>query len=282
MNDKKKLKEGLAAIHKKANANFNHITVGEILAGFPGMELSEDQIRLIYKYLDEEHIIVEDYQPHDTRTVTPDKPALTGEEKAYFQMYLQDLEDVRPCTESEEKILVSQLLGGDESVQNRLIEGNLHRVLKLAGARVGRGVLIGDLVQEGNMALVLAIEEYCAAGVRIQGEPLARFLESRIDQAMKALVQEQGSFDRAGEQMAREANRLLEVTETLEEELGREVTLAELAEGMKLSEDEVENILRVSYSAMEIGEGDSDSGEEHGHHEHHEHHDHDCGCGHHH
>ena len=74
--------------------------------------------------------------------------------------------------------------------------------------------------------------------------------------------------------MAREANRLLEVTEALEEELGREVTLAELAERMKLPGDEVENILRVSYSAMEIGEGDGGSGEAG---EHHEHHGHDCG-----
>lgn len=129
------------------------------------------------------------------------------------------------------------------------------------------------------MTLVLAVEEYRSAGVRIQGEPLARFLESRIDRALKALVQEQGSFDKAGEQMAREANRLLEVTETLEEELGRAVTLAELAERVKLPEDQVENILRVSYSAMEIGGGDSEAGEDH---EHHKHHSHDGDCGRHH
>ena len=104
---------------------------------------------------------------------------------------------------------VKNLLGGDESAQNRLIEGNLHRVLALARNRAGQGVLIGDLVQEGNMALVTAIEEYRNAGVRLLGEPMAEFLERKIDAAMEALVREQSGFARTAERMAADANRLL-------------------------------------------------------------------------
>lgn len=283
MQNREDFKKGLAALRAKAAVNYNHITVGEILSSFPGIELSEEQIALIHQYLEEEHIVLEDYQPHDTRTVTvkrteespddfensegsgesPGIPAeIEGEEKEYFQMYLQDLESVEPCTEEEERILIGHLLAGDESAENRLIEGNLHRVLALAARRAGHGVLIGDLVQEGNMALITAIEEYAGAGVRISGAPFAEYLETRIGNAMKALIQEQGGYDKAAEDMARQANRLLEVTRELEEELGRTVTLSELAREMKLPEDEVENILRVSYSAMQSGDKSAESGQE--------------------
>ena len=261
MNNKEAFKAGLIAIRKKAAANYNHTTVSEILACFPGMELTKDQIAMVYRYLDEEHIVIEDYKPHDTRTVTVSEPELTGEELAYFQMYLEDLSAIPPCSEAEEQMLVRNLLAGDESAQTRLIEGNLQLVLGMARRRAGNGVLIGDLVQEGNMALVMAIEEYRSAGVKLAGQSLTTFLESRIDTAMKALVQEQGSNSHVAEKMAREANRLLSATADLEEELGREATLAELAEQLHMTEDEIENVMRFSFSAMEIGEVETEEEE---------------------
>lgn len=253
-------RRGLSAVRAKAADNFNHVTVADILASFPDRQLTKKEIALIHQYLKEEHIILEGYKPHDTRTVTVGEPRLNGEEKAYFQMYLSDLEQIPRLTEAEEKILVQHLLSGDESAQTRLIEGNLHRVLEMAKRRAGNGVIIGDLVQEGNMTLVTAIEEYRTAGVRISGESLAVFLEKRIDDALKALIAEQGSFQLAGETMAREANRLLRVTKEFEEDNGRAATLPELAEAMQLAEDEVENLIRVSYSAMQKGD-ESESAE---------------------
>lgn len=265
MTEKEELfRRGLAAIRARAADNFNHVTVGDIVASFPDRQLTKKEIGLIHQYLKEEHIILEDYQPHDTRTVTVGEPKLNGEEKAYFQMYLNDLQEIPRLTEAEERVLIQHLLGGDESAQTRLIEGNLHRVLEMARRRVGRGVLIGDLVQEGNMTLVTAIEEYRSAGVRVAGSSFAVFLETRIDNAMKALIAEQGSFHLAGETMAREANRLLRVTKELEEENGRAATLPELAEAMQMTEDEVENLIRVSYSAMQKGDENADAAQDPG------------------
>ena len=257
MNQKEEMfRKGLAEIRKKAAGNFNHITVEEIVKSFPKMELTKKQIDMIHQYLKEEHIILEEYHTHDTRSVTvgsgPEK--LTGEEKAYFQMYLDDLAAIPELTEEEDRILTGHLLSGDESAQNRLIEGNLHRVLAMARRRAGNGVLIGDLVQEGNMTLITAIEEYRGAGVRMQGGSLAAFLENRVDEALKALIAEQGGFDHTAEKLAREANRLLRITKEFEEEFGREASLAELAEEMQMTEDEVEAVMRTSYSAMEIGD----------------------------
>ncbi len=135
-------------------------------------------------------------------------------------------------------------------------------MLKLARARAGYGVLMGDLVQEGNMALITAIEEYRIAGVRLTGDSWQRFLEGKIDEAMKALIAEQGSFSRAAEAVAKAANRLMDATEELEEELGRTVTLEELAERLSLTSEDVENIMRISYQAMEKGDVAEDEGEE--------------------
>lgn len=248
------MRQGLEAVREKARANQNRISIGEILTCFSHMELGEEQIHRIYQYLEEQQIMLEDYEIHDTRSVSVGEPALTGEEKAYFQMYLEDLKAVAPCEAGEEAILVQHLLSGDESAQNRLIEGNLHRVLEMARNRAGQGVLIGDLVQEGNMALVTAIEEYQDAGVRITGEPFAAFLERKVGAALEALLQEQRGYSQTGARMAADANRLLTLVKELEEELGRAATLAELAEKMQLPEAYVEEVMRISYHAMENGD----------------------------
>ena len=254
MEENESMRQGLLAVREKARANQNQISIGEILTCFSHMELGEEQIHQIYRYLEEQQIVLEDYELHDTRSVSVGEPPLTGEEKAYFQMYLEDLQEVTPCEAGEEAILVQHLLSGDENAQNRLIEGNLHRVLELARKHAGRGVLIGDLVQEGNMTLVTAIEEYRNAGVRLTGEPLAAFLDKKVEEAMGALIREQRGYDRAAERTAEDANRLLALVKELEEELGRAATLAELAERMHLPQDYVEEVMRISYHAMENGD----------------------------
>ncbi len=254
MEENDSFRQGLEAVREKARANGNQIGVGEILTCFPHRELGEEDIRRIYRYLEEQGIRLENYELHDTRSVSVGEPPLTGEEKAYFQMYLEDLKTVAPCEAGEEAILIQHLLSGDESAQGRLIEGNLHRVLELARRHAGQGVLIGDLVQEGNMTLVASIEEYRNAGVRLAGEPLAAFLEKKVEEAMEALIREQRGYDRAAERTAEDANRLLALVKELEEEWGRAATLEELAERMHLPEEYVEEVMRISYHAMENGD----------------------------
>lgn len=262
MERKEEFREGLARLRNKAAGNYNHITIGEILACFPGMELTKDQIRLIYQYAEEERIIIEDYQPHDTRSVPLGEPKLTGEEKAYFKMYLEDLKGVVPCGADEAAMLAERLLTGDETALTRLTEGHLHLVLEIARRHSGRGVLMGDLVQEGNMALMLALDEM-AAGTSFLAGGIREFLTARVETAMKALVSEQGDHEKAGEKMAREANRLLAATAELEEELSREATLTELSRRVNLPEDKVKELIRISLNAAEFspdtGDGDLSS-----------------------
>ena len=252
MENKEEFKAGLARMRQTAAGNGNHLSVSDILACFPGMRLTKDQIRLIYQYAEEEHMVIDDYVPHDTRSVPLGKKKLTGEEKAYFKMYLEDLRQIRPCDAEEAERLAERLILGDEEARNRLTEGHLHMVLDLAGKRAGQGVLIGDLVQEGNMALVMALAELQSEGTSILAGGLAEMLAARVDTALRQLIEEQSGHDKAGERMARETNRLLAATLALEEELGREATLAELAEKVRLPEDKVKELIKISLNAAEF------------------------------
>lgn len=256
MDRKEEFKEGLVRMRRKAEGQLNHITIGEILACFPGFTLTRRQIRLIYQYADEEHIVIEDYKPHDTRSVPLGEPKLTGEEKAYFKMYLNDLKRVSPCGREECDFLAERLLAGDDSVIHRLAEGHLHMVLEEARGRTGHGVLIGDLVQEGNMALLTALDEVAGSGRMFLAGGFSDYLRQRAERAMKELIAGQSGHTKAGERMALEANRLLAATMALEEELGREATLEELAAKVNLPESKVRELIQISLNAAEFSAGD--------------------------
>ena len=81
-----------------------------------------------------------------------------------FQMYLGELSGIKSCDEEENNRLLRALASGDPGARDRLIEGNLKTVLEMVRDYVGRGIPAGDLVQEANMALVVAVREYEGGG----------------------------------------------------------------------------------------------------------------------
>ena len=254
MESREQFRAGLARLRETASAQMNHVTIADILACFPGMELTKEQIRLIYEYAEEEHIVIENYTPKDTRSVSiGKKTALTGEEKAVFQMYLNDLRSVSPCSEEEAELLAQRLIEGDDMVIVRLTEGHLHLVLEIAREHAGRGVLIGDLVQEGNVELMLALNDLLAGGAILAGG-LRTYLTERIGKVMKRSISELADHRRTGERVARETNRLLAATLDFEEEYGREATLEELAEKVGLPQDTVRELIQISLDAAALGD----------------------------
>ena len=252
MDRKEQFLLGLSALREKAGQNFGHITIPQILACFPDQKLTKDQIREIYRYAEEEKIFIEDYKPRDTRSVSVGEPKLTGEEKATFRMYLKDLENVRRLSEEEADALGERLAAG-EDVLERLTEGYLHLVLDLARRHAGKGVLIGDLVQEGNMGLFEALAEIPARGGLLAGG-LTPYVTARIERSMKRSVAEQAGQAKTGERIAREANRLLAATLEFEEENEREASLSELSEKTGLSEGEIRELIQISLDAAALGD----------------------------
>lgn len=174
----------------------------------------------------------------------------TGAESAYYQMYLTELKGIRPCTDEEESALEEELLAGSETAREaakeRLVEGNLHRVVQISKAYLGKGVLAADLVQEGNMALFMAIDSY------VPGTDFRMHLVQEIENAMIEAIRQQTGSDDILNTLAADANALMKATEVLADRLGREATSEELAEHLHMSRERVETLVKLSLDAMNI------------------------------
>jgi RNA polymerase primary sigma factor len=180
-----------------------------------------------------------------TETTSQEKTG-NGTESAYYRMYLDELKQVKPCTEAEEAALLTAALAGEEAAKERLVEGNLHRVVEISKAYLGKGVLAADLIQEGNMALFMAVSTYQAE------ENFRLHVLREVENAMVEAIREQTGSDEILNTMAAEANALMKATEQLAERYGREATSEELAEYLRMSKDRVETLVKISLDAMNL------------------------------
>lgn len=165
------------------------------------------------------------------------------EQTIYYQMYQDELEKILPCSEEEQKQLVLRLVQGDSQVKKRLVEGNLERVMSIAEEYTGKGVRIEDLVAEGNLALALAVEEY-------QEGDFIFFAEQAVRSAIEAALKEEDRYDETGANLAAMVNVMNEVSTRLAKEYGREATVTEIAEKMKMEEDQIRELMKIALSAV--------------------------------
>ena len=164
----------------------------------------------------------------------------------FYQMYLEELEAVAEAGPEEELSLLERLAAGDVSARERLIEGNLKRVLEYAKGYDGRGLPMGDLVQEGNMALTALAMEY-------ESGAFQELLRERVRACIEAALEEQRMEAEVEENVAARVNVLQEVSRVMAKELGREATVEELAAKMKMTEDEIRDIMKVTLDAVNVG-----------------------------
>lgn len=253
MDETIRFKEGLAAVISAAKLSGNHITRAQAESCFKGISLNEEQWELIYSYLELNKIIIDDYEADGRYSelfadLVKEEPAkLSEEDSKVYDMYLEDLKLVEEIEAAEEEALVKRLLAGEASVKNRLIEGRLKKVVEMSKRYCGKGVHISDVIQEGNMALMLAVNSYT-------GGDYDAWVNSEVEEAFKAIVMDQEGHSNTGKYLASEANALMEATAKLAEELGREATLEELAGKMNLSEETVRDIMKVSMDALDMAE----------------------------
>lgn len=125
------------------------------------------------------------------------------------------------------------------------MEGMLHLSLELAKEYEGKGLPIGDLVQEANMGLILAVQTYS------EGE-FWDYTGEQIRKSVEAAIEEQSREVKVEEEMLARVNVLKKVSEVLVQELGREATAEELAERMKMTVDEIKDIMKLTLDAMSI------------------------------
>lgn len=172
---------------------------------------------------------------------------LENKEKKIYQSYLRELEYIKGYGQEEEVLLFEQKASGDEQARKRLVEGNLKRVVELAGNYAGRGVPLSDLVQEGNMELVLLVDEHCGPGFQEK-------LDQRISHAMDLLLEDYSGNDAFKKRMMDMANKLLDASEEFADNQGEQPTIEDLAKKLHVRPEEVETVMKMSMNAMTIDE----------------------------
>lgn len=163
----------------------------------------------------------------------------------YYQMYLDELKAIRPCTDQEREELLVKAASGDGAARERLIEGHLIFALAAAKDFRDKGVPMSDLVQEANLGLTLAVDAYR------EGDFLAQARE-QILSLLKASLEEQGMEKKIEEEMLERVNRLQEVSGKMAQELGREATVEELAQRMQMPPGEIKDIMKMAVDALSV------------------------------
>ena len=164
------------------------------------------------------------------------------------RMYLKEIGKVPLLSAEEEIELAKRMENGDEAAKKRLAEANLRLVVSIAKRYVGRGMLFLDLIQEGNLGLIKAVEKFDYR----KGYKFSTYATWWIRQAITRAIADQARTIRIPVHMVETINKLIRVSRQLLQELGREPQPEEIAERMDMSVDRVREILKISQEPVSL------------------------------
>ncbi len=229
--------EKLNRLLKLAQGQGNQITIEEVKAYFSEDALTEEQVELVFEYLMAQKVAVKGYVK---LTPEEDKAKFSEEEEQYLKEYELELKSIRAAKEGETEELFAKVIQGDENAKSRLIEIYMGQVARMAKQVHQPEVFLGDLIQEGNLGIVLGVE--MITDPRTADETITL----QIKQSMQLLLEEQSELSNRDKKMVEKVQALDESIQALTEELGRKVTIDELAVYMGLEVEEIEDILKLT------------------------------------
>ena len=250
----------------------NALDVAEINDFFTGDNLGPEQMDEIYSYL--EHSNIDVVPISDDALLAEDDSLLMDDMDGDFsddkmeedidldaidllegigtedpvRMYLKEIGTVPLLSAEEELRLAKRKAEGDESAKERLIEANLRLVVSIAKRYVGRGMLFLDLIQEGNLGLIKAVEKFDYR----KGYKFSTYATWWIRQAITRAIADQARTIRIPVHMVETINKLIRVSRQLLQELGREPTPEEIAEELDMPVERVREILKISQEPVSL------------------------------
>ena len=260
-----KLKE-LLALAKK---NKDVIEVEKVNDVFKELNLDVHQIDKIYEYLESHNIAIlnlsNDEEPDDSAILEIEQEEDTSTEDLAasaavmsddpVKLYLKEIGSYPLLTIEQEIDLAKRIEAGEESAKKSLAESNLRLVVSIAKRYVGRGLSFLDLIQEGNLGLIKAVDKFDYT----KGYKFSTYATWWIRQAITRSIADQSRTIRIPVHMSEVINKTYRVSRTLLQELGREPTEQELAKAMNLPIEKVREILKVSADPISL---DTPIGEE--------------------
>jgi len=251
-----KLKETVLTLSKRENGVTEEEITNLIEKEIPNV--TPEQIAEIFKELCDEGLTMRANDTHEPET----DPLLSGVKDIFddpVKMYLKDIGKIPLLSEDEEKEVAKQILEGNEDARERLAEANLRLVVSIAKRYVGRGMHFLDLIQEGNIGLMKAVERYDYH----KGFKFSTYATWWIRQSITRAIADQSRTIRVPVHVSETLSRQAKVHRELSQSLGREPTPEEVAEKMNVPIEKVMELRRISFEPVSletpVGEEDDSS-----------------------
>ena len=250
-----KLQELLSMAKKKKNV----LEYQEINDFFRDMELDAEQFEKILEFLesnnidvlrisdDDDDILIDDEEEVEVENIDLSVPDGISIEDP-VRMYLKEIGKVPLLSAEEEIELAKRMELGDQEAKKQLAEANLRLVVSIAKRYVGRGMLFLDLIQEGNLGLIKAVEKFDYR----KGYKFSTYATWWIRQSITRAIADQARTIRIPVHMVETINKLIRVSRQLLQELGREPSPEEISEEMNMPVERVREILKISQEPVSL------------------------------
>ena len=248
----------VSSLLTKGRGNGGVLTYGELMTALQEQELTPDEIDDLYETFSNKGIEIVDDSNRAQAEVDEDK----AEEEVDIdlsipegisiddpvRMYLKEIGRVPLLSADEEIALAKRMEAGDEKAQKELAEANLRLVVSIAKRYVGRGMLFLDLIQEGNLGLIKAVEKFDYN----KGYKFSTYATWWIRQAITRAIADQARTIRIPVHMVETINKLIRVSRQLLQQLGREPSPEEIAEAMEISVERVREIMKIAQEPVSL------------------------------
>ena len=246
------------------------LTYDEVVAGLDDVELTKEQVEDFYTYLIDHSIELVEGAEH--KSLPHEEQAVAEEEKVVqkldlsvepsldsLRLYLREIGKVALLTADQEVSLAKLIERGDLGAKQHMIEANLRLVVSIAKGYLGRGLSFLDLIQEGSLGLIRAVEKFDYR----RGYKFSTYATWWIRQAVTRAIADKARTIRIPVHMVEKLNKVVHIERQLVQRLGREPEPEEIAEELEITTDEVREILRMSQMPISlekpIGEDDDSS-----------------------
>ena len=255
MNEIKTFEERKSELVKKGKEK-GFITYEELANTLKGLELDSDSLDELYNLFNENNIaVVSDDDENGDSNGNIEKILLDDNDITKdltindpVRMYLKEIGQIKLLTMEEELSLADRIIAGDQEAKAILAEANLRLVVSIAKRYVGRGMLFLDLIQEGNIGLMKAVEKFDVS----KGYKFSTYATWWIRQAITRAIADQARTIRVPVHMVETINKLARVQRQLTLELNREPSEEELAKKMNVSIDKIRDIYKISQEPVSL------------------------------
>ena len=268
MEQNEMLQQKLRALVETGKKN-GKVTSKQLLQTLDAIDADEKQTDLIYDALEKAGIEIdvsdvaeiideaEELLPPDSELLNldqtnPDKISTEITEEAGMtdpvRMYLKEIGKIDLLSADEEMELAKKIIEGDEEAKKRMVEANLRLVVSVAKHYLGRGMSLLDLIQEGNMGLLKAVEKFDYT----KGFKFSTYATWWIRQSITRAVADQARTIRIPVHMVETINRVSRISRSLVQELGREPTLSEISKELGISEDKISEVMKIAQDPVSL------------------------------